>query len=83
MGEVFHTPQICINTECMEFCSWLIAILMEVINIEELKSCPFCGGKAEIIMAKRPIGAWFVSCKDCKSATDTFENDKYVADKEV
>ncbi len=34
-------------------------------------------------MAKRPIGAWFVSCKDCKSATDVFENDKYIEGKEV
>lgn len=59
-----------------------IAISTEVMNIE-LKTCPFCGGKAEVTIAKSPMGTWFVFCKNCKSSTDAFKDDEYFGEKEV
>ena len=49
----------------------------------KLKPCPFCGGKAHIGVARHPVGNVFVFCENCKSATDTFEDDKYECEKEV
>ena len=56
---------------------------MEVILIIELKSCPFCGGEADIGVAWHPVGNIFVYCKEFKSATEAFEDDKYEGEKEV
>ena len=36
--------------------------------MEELKPCPFCGGKAEVIQ-ERVLGLYAVWCKDCKCQT--------------
>lgn len=49
----------------------------------ELKSCPFCGGQADIGVARHPVGNVFVYCKDCKCATDAFDDDKNNGEKEV
>lgn len=37
---------------------------------EELKPCPFCGGKAEF---ENDNGEWFVFCEKCGSMTVPFE----------
>lgn len=37
---------------------------------EELKPCPFCGGKAEF---ENDNGEWFVFCEKCGSMTVLFE----------
>ena len=51
--------------------------------MEELKKCPFCGGKADIGTARHPVGNVFVYCTNCNSATDAFDDDKYEGEKEV
>ena len=37
---------------------------------DELKRCPFCGGKAEF---ENDNGEWFVFCEKCGSMTVPFE----------
>lgn len=44
---------------------------------DELKPCPFCGGKAQLVAAKKTwdsirkveISGWRVVCNDCKAET--------------
>jgi len=44
-----------------------------VINDNELKSCPFCGGEAETVdWDNHYYQFFFVRCKTCKSQTKLF-----------
>ena len=36
----------------------------EVVKMNELKPCPFCGGKAAVVSAQIS-GVWFIRCKSC------------------
>ena len=49
------------------------------INMEELKNCPFCGGKA-ILRKRRPDhimnGKSFVCCTECKNKTGYYEKEQ-------
>ncbi len=41
----------------------------------ELKSCPFCGGKAEIIPLIG-INAKYIKCENCRISTEVSSEDK-------
>lgn len=40
------------------------------MNNKELKSCPFCGGEADILQHKDGVDDWIVYCKKCGCQTD-------------
>jgi len=48
-------------------------------NMEELKNCPFCGGKA-ISRRRRPDhimnGKYFISCVECKNKTHYYDSEE-------
>ena len=39
---------------------------------KELKSCPFCGGKAYIVKGKGYYAYW-IKCYDCRVETEAYE----------
>lgn len=44
----------------------------------ELKSCPFCGGEAEVVAVTRHINnnLYVVKCKTCMASTRTYSETK-------
>lgn len=55
---------------------------------EELKKCPFCGGKAELSRGNKSscnsVIISFVRCKDCGAVGQKFEiNSKYSSDEKA
>lgn len=48
-------------------------------NMEELKNCPFCGGKA-ISRRRRPDhimnGKYFISCVECRNKTHYYDSEE-------
>lgn len=38
----------------------------------ELKPCPFCGGKAEVVKSMIAGGGFFIICHDCEIRTFDF-----------
>ena len=45
--------------------------------MSELKPCPFCGGKAEILTAESMHGGYLfgIMCNDCRSRGDVYETE--------
>ena len=41
----------------------------------ELKSCPFCGGKAELLIVPGKMSKWVVRCTKCYTNNGTFVSD--------
>ena len=39
----------------------------------ELKSCPFCGGKAQIVFDSKDK-TWFIRCEDCYAKSEGWSN---------
>lgn len=42
---------------------------------EELKSCPFCGSKAELLIVPGKMTKWIVRCTKCYTNNGTFASD--------
>lgn len=43
--------------------------------MSELKPCPFCGGRAEMVSLKG-ITAKYIECTNCKISTEVISDDK-------
>ena len=43
--------------------------------MEELKLCPFCGGKAELLIVPDKQTKWIVRCRSCFTNNCTFVSD--------
>lgn len=55
----------------------------EMTNKEQLKTCPFCGGKAETeaVWDNETEKEWYyVHCKSCYAATDWYDTEQYAID---
>lgn len=39
----------------------------------ELKPCPFCGSKAQIVFDSKD-GTWFIRCEDCYAKSEGWSN---------
>jgi len=48
----------------------------------QLKTCPFCGGEAEIKNTKPNRPYWVVRCKECRAQTRTVKIQMWSNDKE-
>lgn len=40
---------------------------------EELKPCPFCGGKANIEGGKSPYWVYWIKCYECRVETEAYD----------